>query len=153
MCVSTTYFYGPTIQKKLPKSDEKKPKGKRARKNCQWSEKALTKNRYKQQNHKMHRERFKVMRTICNKKITNNTATRKSAYEKLLQVAKSNNVPRKWKILRYIVKYCKIKTCNPKKLAKYQYVYQWLSVSKKLSFCWKSFRGGHHYSFVAYSQS
>ena len=23
MCVSTTYFYGPTIQKKLPKSDEK----------------------------------------------------------------------------------------------------------------------------------
>ena len=103
MCVSTTYFYGPTIQKKLPKSDEKKPKGKRARKNCQWSEKALTKNRYKQQNHKMHRERFKVMRTICNKKITNNTATRKSAYEKLLQVAKSHNVPRKWKILRYSV--------------------------------------------------
>ena len=142
MCVSTTYFYGPTIQKKLPKSDEKKPKGKRARKYCQWSEKALTKNRYKQQNHKMHRERFKVMRTICNKKITNNTATRKSVYEKLLQVAKSNNVPRKWKILRYIVKHWKIKTCNPKKLAKYQYVYQWSNVSKNCPSFRKAFEGG-----------
>ena len=58
------------------------------------------------------------MRNICNKKITNITATRKSAYEKLLRVAKSHNVPRKWKILKYIEKHCKIKTCNPKKLDK-----------------------------------
>ena len=76
------------------------------------------------------------------KKITNNTATRKSVYEKLLQVAKSNNVPRKWKILRYIVKHWKIKTCNPKKLAKYQYVYQWSNVSKNCPSFRKAFEGG-----------
>ena len=53
---------------------------------------------YEYQNHKMHRERFKVMRTVLTK-FDNITAIRKSANEKPLQVSKSYNATRK--IQRY----------------------------------------------------
>ena len=95
----------------------------------------------------MQRERFYVMRTVCNKKITNITATRKSAYEKLLQVAKSHNVPRKWKILKCIEKNDKSKHAtgktwqNTNRCISNQMCLKIVHLLEKLS-------RGHHYQLI-----